>query len=123
MSLLSSRIQISDIDDDEGAPGSGKGTLCKRLFDDHNVIHLSIGDIARQAAAKTNPSAELVEHVRSGTLLPVQAISQFLEDAMDPPEHADMQCIFMIDGAPRKLDQIKHLEDTVRICNPSKRVL
>ena len=30
-----------------GAPGSGKGTLCKLLTETHNNYHLSVGDYLR----------------------------------------------------------------------------
>jgi adenylate kinase family enzyme len=85
------------------------------LVDNHNVFHLSIGDILRGAAAGQHPNPDIVEHVRAGTLLPVQKLSCFLEKVMIPDEQYDPDCLFLIDGAPRKLSQIEHLESTVRL--------
>ena len=30
-----------------GGPGSGKGTLCSKLVEDHGFVHLSAGDLLR----------------------------------------------------------------------------
>jgi adenylate kinase family enzyme len=115
VSLASFNKHLCDVNNGEGAPGSGKGTLCKRLFDNHNVIHLSIGDILRDVATQQPTDPEIIEHVRAGTLAPVETLSTYLKMAMVPREQHDPDRIFLIDGAPRKLSQIEHLESTVRL--------
>lgn len=100
---------------EKGAPGSGKGTLCKLLVDNHNVVHLSVGDILRDAAAQQAPDREIVEHVGAGTLVPAETLSAYVRRAMAIAERQDQDSMFLIDGAPRKMSQIKHLESTVRV--------
>ena len=35
-----------------GAPASGKGTLCEAIIKDYQVVHLSTGEILREAISQ-----------------------------------------------------------------------
>ncbi|KAI8925953.1 hypothetical protein BC831DRAFT_458945 [Entophlyctis helioformis] len=41
-----------------GGPGSGKGTVCRRLQEEFNLVHISTGQLLRDAAAGRSPIAQ-----------------------------------------------------------------
>jgi len=45
-----------------GRPGSGKGTMCRRIAEEFGYVHLSSGELSRQARAKVDcPYKELID--------------------------------------------------------------
>ena len=43
-----------------GGPGSGKGTNCTKLVEDHGFVHLSAGDLLRAERDSGSPNGDLV---------------------------------------------------------------
>ncbi|KAI1096120.1 uridylate kinase [Rostrohypoxylon terebratum] len=106
-----------------GGPGAGKGTQCERLVSKYGFAHLSAGDLLR--AEQNRPNSEfgslIREHIRNGTIVPMEVTIALLESSMrailsssssssptTPPKGK-----FLIDGFPRKLDQALKFEEAV----------
>jgi UMP-CMP kinase len=87
-----------------GGPGAGKGTQCANIVEKYNFAHLSAGDLLRAERAKEGTQyGELIEqHIRNGTIVPVEITCKLLERAMNQ-SHTDK---FLIDGFPRNKDNL-----------------
>ncbi|KAI1280378.1 UMP-CMP kinase [Halotydeus destructor] len=94
-----------------GQPGAGKGTQCTRIVQDYGFVHLSAGDLLREER-NTPGSAygEMIEeHIRNGTIVPVEVTCTLLENAMN--KHIEQRLSqgdtafgsgkFLVDGFPR----------------------
>jgi adenylate kinase len=93
-----------------GAPGSGKGTQCKRIVAEYDLLHLSSGDILRQERAqKSELGNKAQEYMDSGALVPDELIVKMMAGAIEEAPHAG----FVLDGFPRTVNQAielsKHL--------------
>lgn len=96
-----------------GAPGSGKGTLCKKLSHDYGFQHLSVGDMLRQRVSVSGLDAETTALVQKGELVPTHTMIGILQDHID--HHVpDSPRVIMVDGFPRRLDQALAAEKQVR---------
>lgn len=97
-----------------GCPGSGKGTLCSMLAEVNTFRHLSVGDLLRQQARDgsiTDPRIQ--DCLRAGELVPVEFLSRLLESSF--PDREDESCnVVLLDGFPRRLDQIHPIQKVVR---------
>ncbi|KAJ6225420.1 hypothetical protein RDWZM_003965 [Blomia tropicalis] len=67
-----------------GPPGAGKGTQCSLICKEYGYVHLSAGDLLRKE--QTTPGSEygslIDEHIRNGTIVPVEITCSLLEKAM-----------------------------------------
>jgi adenylate kinase len=95
-----------------GPPGSGKGTQARLLCERLQLIHISTGDILRDAIARATPLGKQVEsYVKSGQLAPDSLINELIHDRFrrdDRPER------FIMDGYPRTLAQAHSFEAVLR---------
>jgi adenylate kinase len=95
-----------------GPPGSGKGTQAKLLSDRKGLLHISTGDILREAVRLQTPSGKLAEpFVKSGRLVPDDLVNELVTDRFrreDRPEH------FVMDGYPRTLPQAASFDQVLR---------
>ncbi|KAK4232454.1 P-loop containing nucleoside triphosphate hydrolase protein [Podospora fimiseda] len=89
-----------------GAPGAGKGTLCKRLAEDNNLEHLSIGDLLRQISSSPNADQIMASYIQRGELLPTDMILSILGPFFQESSGQTL----LLDGFPRQLDQAKEFE-------------
>jgi len=89
-----------------GGPGSGKGTTCKDIVEKCGYVHLSAGDLLREERAKPNSEyGDLIEeHIRNGTIVPVEITCSLLERAMKDSENPKNR--FLIDGFPRNRNNV-----------------
>ncbi|KAL9121847.1 MAG: hypothetical protein Q9187_001594 [Circinaria calcarea] len=98
-----------------GGPGSGKGTQCANLVRDYGFVHLSAGDLLR--AEQDRPDSQfgsmIKEHIRGGTIVPMEVTVQLLENAITAQLDTDGKGLFLIDGFPRKMDQALKFEQSV----------
>lgn len=54
-----------------GPPGSGKGTIAKRIVKDFGLVHLASGDMLRgQVAKRTEIGLLANNYIRDGDLVP-----------------------------------------------------
>jgi adenylate kinase len=87
-----------------GPPGSGKGTHGVRLAEDYGVVHISSGDVLRQAIADETPvGKKLAGYVQRGDLVPDDVLFELLLPIMERAV-ADTGG-FIADGFPRTLAQ------------------
>ena len=86
-----------------GGPGSGKGTNCSRLVEEHGFVHLSAGDLLREARDSGSPDGELINNIIiNGQIVPVKITVGLIKQAMEKNGWASKR--FLIDGFPRSED-------------------
>lgn len=90
-----------------GPPGSGKGTVSKRITERYGLTHLSSGDILREEMElKTSPGVAAQEFIKSGKLVPDETMVQLiLSKLMSLPENTS----WLLDGFPRTVVQAEKL--------------
>lgn len=86
-----------------GPPGAGKGTQAKIISKNFNILHLSTGDMIREA--KDDPI--FAPYLTSGKLVPDNVIIDMVVKRLQKP---DCQEGFLLDGFPRTLFQAKELD-------------
>ncbi|PSK42131.1 hypothetical protein B9Z65_4045 [Elsinoe australis] len=97
-----------------GAPGSGKGTLCSRLALENDFVHLSVGDILRQAVRNNSCLVDdtIVECMQAAELIPADALANVLAKHVGAGKE-NRQYSFLIDGFPRDTGQIDTVEQVL----------
>jgi adenylate kinase len=91
-----------------GAPGSGKGTQAERIIKQHEIPHISTGDILRDAVAKgTDLGAAAKRFMEAGDLVPDDVIIGIMRDRLGEP---DAGRGFLLDGFPRTIEQARALD-------------
>lgn len=93
-----------------GAPGSGKGTAAERLKTDCGLVHVSTGDMLREAVkAGTEIGREADGYMKRGELVPDGVIMRLVEARLDAGRP---DARYMFDGFPRTTAQAELLEKT-----------
>ena len=92
-----------------GAPGSGKGTVAKKLAEKYGYLHLSTGDLFRETLKLDTPLANQIrEYIKQGKLVPDEVtnnmMKQYIVNAIN-----NNKC-FLLDGYPRTIDQAEFLK-------------
>lgn len=91
-----------------GPPGAGKGTQASRLVAERGMIHLSTGDMLREAVRAGTGIGRLADEImKAGKLFPDDLMSQILGARLDRPDNA-RGVIF--DGYPRTAAQAGALD-------------
>jgi adenylate kinase len=91
-----------------GPPGAGKGTQADRLVAKYYMVHLSTGDLLRQACdAKTRLGLEAQKYMLSGALVPDCVITDLIRQRLD---QADCEKGYLLDGYPRTIAQAEALD-------------
>lgn len=92
-----------------GAPGSGKGTQAKKLTEDHNIPHISTGDMLRAAvAAGTRFGMQAKAIMESGALVSDEIMLGIISERLSESDAADG---FILDGFPRTKQQAYDLDE------------
>jgi adenylate kinase len=95
-----------------GPPGSGKGTQATLLGDRLGLVHISTGDILREAIRVGTPAGKKAEpFVNNGKLVPDDVVNELVADRFrrdDRPEQ------FVMDGYPRTLAQAASFDQVLR---------
>ena len=87
-----------------GAPGSGKGTQARRLEEVYGIVHISTGDMLREASGGGTDLGALIEdHLSRGRLVPDAHVLALVEERLgrEEPDRG-----FALDGYPRTLQQV-----------------
>lgn len=68
-----------------GSPGSGKGTVCRRIAEEFGYVHFSAGELLRQERAKADsPYKECIdERFRQGLFIPPDITCSLMETAVE----------------------------------------
>jgi len=92
-----------------GPPGSGKGTQAIRLSEKLGIVHLSTGDLLRDAVKKGTELGEQAEKFMSaGDLVPDSLIIEMIEEQVNSDK---LKKGFILDGFPRTIPQAESLTD------------
>ncbi|RYN56232.1 hypothetical protein AA0117_g13271 [Alternaria alternata] len=87
-----------------GAPGSGKGTLCRRLADEYSFYHVSVGDTLRRLVSDTRTDRVTTSRMQRGELVSTEVLIDVLQDSVKDSACSSYD-LMLIDGMPRQLDQ------------------
>jgi len=92
-----------------GPPGAGKGTVSNLLKSHDNSVHISTGDILRNAVKDGTPlGVEAKGYMDRGDLVPDALIMGMMEERL---KDDDCQKGFIFDGFPRTIPQADALEE------------
>ena len=96
-----------------GAPGAGKGTIAKMLFDEKKIVHISTGDLFREAIKnKTELGLKVSSILEKGELVPDELTIALVEERTKKPDCAHG---YILDGFPRTMVQAESWEKIDRI--------
>ena len=94
-----------------GAPGAGKGTVAEQLKKATNLVHVSTGDMLREAVKAGSPvGLEAKGYMERGELVPDEVILRIVRERMARGA-ADAE--YMFDGFPRTLEQARRLDEVL----------
>jgi adenylate kinase len=91
-----------------GAPGAGKGTQAIMLAEQHNLVHLSTGDILRkELAAGTDLGNQAKQFMDKGEFVPDEVVIGMIRSQIEQNPEAQG---FIFDGFPRTTAQAEALD-------------
>ncbi len=95
-----------------GPPGAGKGTQAKVLSDKLSLIHISTGDIFRQASKSGGELGKrLADYMNQGVLVPDELVNQIVIERLGKE---DVKAAgFILDGYPRTSEQAQALDQAL----------
>ncbi|WP_100809910.1 MULTISPECIES: adenylate kinase [unclassified Microbacterium] len=92
-----------------GPQGSGKGTQGVRIAEAYDIPVVSTGDVFRANIKDGTELGQRVQQiVEQGRLVPDELTSEIVRDRLAQPDAA---AGFLLDGYPRNLGQVAHLDD------------
>ena len=92
-----------------GPQGAGKGTQAKRIAAEHEIPHVSTGDMYRAAIAEGSELGKQVEPILAvGKLVPDEITIPLIRNRLAQRDAADG---FVLDGYPRNLPQAEALDE------------
>ncbi len=95
-----------------GPPGAGKGTQAKVLSREFNVLHISTGDMLREAVKNSTETGNIAKsYMDKGELVPDDVVIKLV---MDRISREDAEKGFMLDGFPRNEKQADKLDEALR---------
>ena len=90
-----------------GPPGAGKGTLAKQLKEAFHLVHISTGDMFRDAIKAQTELGKLAQgYINEGHLVPDEVTIGLVKERLSQPDCAEG---FLLDGFPRTLPQAEAL--------------
>lgn len=91
-----------------GPPGAGKGTLAKQLKDALNLVHISTGDMFRDAIKAQTELGKLAQsYINHGDLVPDDVTIGLVKERLSKDDCANG---FLLDGFPRTIPQAEALD-------------
>ena len=95
-----------------GPPGSGKGTQARLLSGKLRILHISTGDILREAVkGNTDTGSKAKVFLDKGELVPDQIILGMIKQRLGEP---DSKGGFLLDGFPRTIPQAESLDEILK---------
>ncbi|WP_458040765.1 MULTISPECIES: adenylate kinase [Bacteria] len=92
-----------------GPQGSGKGTQGVRIAEAYGIPVVSTGDVFRANIKDGTELGQRVQQiVEQGRLVPDELTSEIVRDRLAQPDAATG---FLLDGYPRNIGQVGHLDD------------
>ena len=97
------------------APGAGKGTMAKALKEKYNYVHISTGDLLREAAAKGDAlGLEIKRMQEEGLLVTDEIVYELLKNRLSED---DCKNGIILDGFPRNVNQAVKYEEILSELN------
>ena len=91
-----------------GPPGAGKGTLAQVLSKDWKLVHVSTGDMLREALKNRTPlGLKAKEYMENGKLVPDEIVIGLVSERL---LKNDAKKGFILDGFPRTVEQARQLD-------------
>ena len=98
-----------------GAPGVGKGTMSRFLVAHYKLVHVSTGDMLREAIKEKTPvGLKAQEYMSKGMLVPDEIIHDIIIERLSKN---DINRGFLFDGYPRTLAQAIDLSNILNQLN------
>ncbi len=91
-----------------GPQGSGKGTQATRLAEEHQIPHVSTGDMFRALDGSSELGREVKTIMDRGDLVPDEITIRMIRDRLAKD---DAEVGFILDGFPRNLAQAEALDE------------
>jgi adenylate kinase len=88
-----------------GPPGAGKGTQAKKIVEKYGIVHLSTGDMFREAKKNDEKISALMA---AGKLIPDETVVEMVQKRL---KKDDVKKGFLLDGFPRTLNQARALDE------------
>ena len=97
-----------------GPPGAGKGTLAGEVAKEYGMVHISTGDLFREAIkAGTELGKKIKSVIESGALVSDDLTIALLKERLDKKDWTDRG--FILDGFPRTIAQADALSSIVSL--------
>ncbi|MFH2137796.1 MAG: adenylate kinase [Candidatus Omnitrophota bacterium] len=94
-----------------GPPGAGKGTQANVLSKKYNLLHISTGDLLREAVkANSSVGLEAKTYMDKGELVPDEIVTKMITEKL---KNSDSGLGFMLDGFPRTGKQAEILDQAL----------
>jgi len=94
-----------------GPPGSGKGTQAKLLSQRLSLVHVSTGDILREAILKDTAEGKLAQpYVSTGRLVPDEIVNDIINSRFRAKNRPTG---FVMDGYPRTVPQANSFDQVL----------
>lgn len=91
-----------------GAPGSGKGTMAKKINTEFNWPQISTGDLLRSHIAKSTELGKIAKtYIDKGQLVPDELVIKLVKERIN---EEDCKNGYILDGFPRTLEQAVQLD-------------
>ena len=95
-----------------GPPAAGKGTLAKQLVEKYGFVHISTGDMFREAIKAQSELGILADsYISKGHLVPDEVTIALVKERLSKN---DINKGFLLDGFPRTLPQAEALEEIAK---------
>lgn len=92
-----------------GPPGSGKGSQAAIVQKQHNIAHISTGDLLREAVKSGSElGAQAAELMEQGSLVPDNLVLKLIAELLDDQNVSQG---LLLDGFPRSLTQAESLAE------------
>ena len=100
-----------------GPPGSGKGTQAELLVNNLGLVHISTGNLLREAIAqKTEIGLEVEETINAGKLVSDELIIGVIKEFLEKNKNKKI----LLDGFPRTIPQAQALLELTKKLNVSR---
>lgn len=98
-----------------GPPGAGKGTQASVLCKNFNLLHISTGDLLREAVKNnTAIGMQAKTYMNKGELVPDEIVAKMITDKL---QMSHVEGGFILDGFPRTQKQAKILDEALSSLN------
>jgi adenylate kinase len=96
-----------------GPPGAGKGTQAENVIKNHQICHLSTGDMLRAIAATGSELGnEVKEIMQAGKLVTDDLVCKLIKNNLD--NNTECANGFLLDGFPRTTGQADKLQEMLK---------